>query len=76
MADALVDAFNWKLNIGIRKNNSIEHLRLAERDVRFNVDALKRVAARAVGRDSRTGTTKLPEGDFNIFALCFALVVS
>ncbi|EZF30847.1 hypothetical protein H109_04219 [Trichophyton interdigitale MR816] len=42
-----------------------EHLRLSERYVEFNVEALKRVAARAVGRDCTTSITKLAEGGFN-----------
>ncbi|EFQ99303.1 serine/threonine protein kinase [Nannizzia gypsea CBS 118893] len=42
-----------------------EHLRLAERYVEFNVNALKDAAARAVGRDSTASITKLAEGGFN-----------
>lgn len=42
-----------------------EKLRLAERYVEFNVEALKRIAAKAVDRDSTASITKLAEGGFN-----------
>ncbi|KAM5461786.1 hypothetical protein MferCBS49748_007070 [Microsporum ferrugineum] len=42
-----------------------EKLRLAERCVEINVDALKTIAAKAVGRDSATSIRKLAEGGFN-----------
>ncbi|DAA78686.1 TPA_exp: Uncharacterized protein A8136_2471 [Trichophyton benhamiae CBS 112371] len=42
-----------------------EKLRLAERYVDFNVEALKRIAAKAVDRDSTASIKKLAEGGFN-----------
>ncbi|KMQ44666.1 hypothetical protein HL42_4674 [Trichophyton rubrum] len=42
-----------------------EKLRLAERYVEFNVEALKRIAAKAVDRDSTASIKKLAEGGFN-----------
>ena len=42
-----------------------EKLRLAERRVRFNVLALKHIAANSVGRRSVTSMQKLAEGGFN-----------
>ncbi|KAK2753450.1 Phosphotransferase enzyme [Arachnomyces sp. PD_36] len=42
-----------------------EQLRLAERHVEFNIEALRRVAAQSVGRDTVVHMRKLAEGGFN-----------
>ncbi|KAM5464266.1 hypothetical protein MauCBS54593_007085 [Microsporum audouinii] len=42
-----------------------EEIRLAERYIEFDVDALKRIAAKAVDRNSATSIRKLAEGGFN-----------
>ncbi|KFY76276.1 hypothetical protein V498_09687 [Pseudogymnoascus sp. VKM F-4517 (FW-2822)] len=42
-----------------------EKLRLAERYVKFNIEALKKIAAESVGRQNVTHITKLAEGGFN-----------
>lgn len=42
-----------------------EQLRLAERHVEFNIEALRRVTAQSVGRDTVVHMRKLAEGGFN-----------
>ncbi|EEP82161.1 predicted protein [Uncinocarpus reesii 1704] len=47
-----------------------EKLRLAERHIEFNIDALKAIAARCVDRQSVSSMKKLAEGGFNrVFVL-------